>query len=92
MGHRCEHLGGFERNFIQQQLNLSSSRGKIASALGRSASTVGREVRRNSSGSDQSAGSLYDAAGAGARTISGWGRLERNCFRHMLLPKAKSAF
>jgi transposase, IS30 family len=69
MGHRYEHLGAFERNFIQRELNLKSSRGAIARALGRSASTVGREIRRYGGGSGPSAGcGGYDAAGAGSQT------------------------
>jgi transposase, IS30 family len=68
MGHHYEHLGALERNFIQRELNLKSSRRKIASALGRSVSTVSREIRRNVSASGESSGCGYDAAGAGART------------------------
>jgi IS30 family transposase len=69
MGHHYEHLGAFERNFIQRELNLKSSRRKIASALGRSVSTVSREIRRNGGGSAPSAGcGGYDAAGAGSQT------------------------
>jgi IS30 family transposase len=68
MGHRYEHLGVFEPNFIQLQLNLKSSRRKIVAALGRSVSTVSREIRRNGDGSDPSAGFGYDATGAGSQT------------------------
>jgi IS30 family transposase len=48
MGLHYDHLGAFERNFIQRQLNLKSSRREIASALGRSVSTVSRAGRRAS--------------------------------------------
>lgn len=68
MGCHYEHLGAFERNFIQQELNLKSSRNVIAKALGRSVSTVSREIRRNGGRSDQPEGCFYDASGAGART------------------------
>jgi transposase, IS30 family len=68
MGLHYEHLGALERNFIQRELNLKSSWRKIALALGRSVSTVSREIRRNGGGSDPSAECGYDAAGAGART------------------------
>jgi IS30 family transposase len=68
MGRHYEHLCAFERNFIQRELNLKSSRSRIALALGRSVSTVSREIRRNGGGSDQSSGCVYDAAGAGSRT------------------------
>jgi hypothetical protein len=34
MGHHYEDLGAFERNFIQRELNLKSSRRKIASRSG----------------------------------------------------------
>ena len=70
MGCHYEHLGAFERNFIQRELNLKSSRSQIALALGRSVSTVWREIRRNraSDPGDGRAGGLYDAAGACART------------------------
>ena len=69
MGLHYEHLGAFERNFIQRELNLRSSWRKIALALGRSVSTVSREIRRNGGGSAPSAGwRPYDAAGACART------------------------
>jgi transposase, IS30 family len=69
MGHHYEHLGALERNFIQRELNLKSSRNVIAKALGRSVSTVSREIRRNGGASGQPAAcGVYDAAGAGART------------------------
>jgi transposase, IS30 family len=69
MGLHYEHLGAFERNFIQRELNLKSSRRKIASALGRSVSTVSREIQRNGGGSEPSAGcGGYDAAGAGSQS------------------------
>ena len=68
MGRHYEHLGAHERNFIQRELNLGLSRSKIALALGRSVSTVSREVRRNGGASDLPAGcGFYDASGAGAR-------------------------
>ena len=73
MGHHYEHLGALERNFIQRELNLKSSRRQIALALGRSVSTVCREIRRNTASDpgDGRAGGLYDAAGACARTGEG---------------------
>jgi transposase, IS30 family len=84
MGHHYEHLGAFERNFIQRELNLKSSRRKIALGLGRSVSTVSREIRRNGGGSDPLAGcGGYDAAGAGARTaerLAEGTRLRENVF------------
>lgn len=53
------HLNVCERNFIQKHLNLSHSQRWIAGRLGRSVSSVSRDVRRN--------GGLeaYDAVGAG---------------------------
>ena len=52
MGHHYEHLGALERNFIQRELNLKSSRSQIALALGRSvrrfaerSGAIGRQIR-----------------------------------------------
>ena len=70
MGFHYEHLGALERNFIQRELNLKSSRNQIALALGRSLSTVSREIRRNGGACDQLAGCGYDATGAGGRTAA----------------------
>ena len=47
MGQHYHHLSAFERNFLQTQLNAGCNPGQIALALGRSRSTVSREVRRN---------------------------------------------
>lgn len=49
MGQHYQDFSAFERNFVQSRLNLGSMQMEIAVALGRSRSTVSREVRRNRS-------------------------------------------
>lgn len=63
MGQHYQHFSAFERNVLQHQLNLGSSQALIALTLGRSRSTVSREVRRNSAAASPSSGSGlgYDA-------------------------------
>ena len=63
MGQHYHHLSALERNVLQHQLNLGSSQALIALTLGRSRSTVSREVRRNRVASSPSSGSClgYDA-------------------------------
>jgi transposase, IS30 family len=63
MGQHYHHLSALERNVLQHQLNLGSSQALIASTLGRSRSTVSREVRRNGVAASPSSGSGpgYDA-------------------------------
>lgn len=63
MGQHYHHLSALERNVLQHQLNLGSSQALIALTLGRSRSTVSREVRRNSVAASPSLGSGpgYDA-------------------------------
>ena len=47
MGQHYHHFSAFERTVLQHQLNLGRSQAKIALALGRSRSTLSREIRRN---------------------------------------------
>lgn len=63
MGQNYHHLSALERNVLQHKLNLGSSQALIALTLGRSRSTVSREVRRNSVAASPSSGSGpgYDA-------------------------------
>ena len=61
MGQHYGHLSAVERNFLQSSLNKGRSRSWVAGALGRSRSTIGREVKR--CGGDCGG---YDAAGAGS--------------------------
>ena len=63
MGQHYHHFSALERNVLQQQLNLGSSQALIALTLGRSRSTVSREVRRNGVAASPSSGSGpgYDA-------------------------------
>ncbi len=63
MGQHYRHFSALERNVLQHQLNLGSSQALIALTLGRSRSTVSREVRRNSAAASPSSGSGlgYDA-------------------------------
>ena len=61
MGQHYGHLSVCERNFLQSSLNKERSRSWVAGVLGRSRSTIWREVKRW--GADCGA---YDAAGAGA--------------------------
>lgn len=78
MGKHYEQLSAEERNMIQTGLNEHLSLREISRRLGRSASTVSREVRRNavplqSNGSPRKracpgdARGRYDASGAGSR-------------------------
>ena len=69
MGQHYQHFIVSERNFIQSRLNVGSSRSEIALALGRSRSSVSREVRRNAS-SSSSVGSSYDAAYASKASLA----------------------
>lgn len=63
MSQNYHHLSALERNVLQHQLNLGSSQALIALTLGRSRSTVSREVRRNCVAASPSSGSGpgYDA-------------------------------
>lgn len=63
MGQHYHHFSALERNVLQHQLNLGSSQALIALTLGRSRSTVSREVKRNGVASSPSSGSClgYDA-------------------------------
>ena len=63
MGQHYHHFSALERNVLQHQLNLGSSQALIALTLGRSRSTVSREVRRNYVAASPSSGSClgYDA-------------------------------
>ena len=47
MGQHYHHFNAFERNVLQHQLNLGRSHAQIALSLGRSRSTIFREIRRN---------------------------------------------
>ena len=60
MGQHYGHLSVCERNFLQSSLNKERSRSWVAGVLGRSRSTIWREVKRW--GADCG---TYDAAGAG---------------------------
>jgi|TARA_R110000823_G_C15855475_1_gene492647 IS30 family transposase len=66
MGQHYHHFSALERNVLHHQLNLGSSQAQIALALGRSRSTVWREVRRNSAAASPSSrsGLAYDAGSA----------------------------
>ena len=59
MGQHYSHFSVFERNALQRDLNLGRSQAQIASFLGRSRSTISREIRRNSGACEQVSG--YDA-------------------------------
>lgn len=63
MSQHYHHFSAFERNVLQHQLNLGRSQGQIASMLGRSRSTVSREVRRNCATASpiSASGISYDA-------------------------------
>jgi IS30 family transposase len=61
MGQHYHHLSALERNVLQHQLNLGSSQALIALTLGRSRSTVSREVRRNGVTASPSSCPGYDA-------------------------------
>jgi IS30 family transposase len=63
MGQHYDHFSALERNVLQHQLNLGRSQVQIALALGRSRSTVSREVRRNTVVASSASGSSlnYDA-------------------------------
>ena len=60
MGRNYGHLSAVERNFLQSRLNMGDGQGAIARALGRSPSTISREIARFGASR-----SVYDAAGAG---------------------------
>ena len=64
MDQHYHHFSAFERNVLQHHLNLGHTQARIASALGRSRSTVSREVRRNSAVTSVAGGSglNYDAS------------------------------
>lgn len=47
MGQHYHHLSAYERNVLQHHLNQGHSQAQIAAFLGRSRSTVSREVKRN---------------------------------------------
>ena len=63
MGQHYHHFSAFERSVLRHQLNLGCSQSQIALALGRSRSTVSREIRRNavSTPSDPVSSLNYDA-------------------------------
>ena len=63
MGQHYDHFSALERNVLQHQLNLGRSQVQSALALGRSRSTVSREVRRNTVVASSASGSSlnYDA-------------------------------
>lgn len=61
MGQNYHHLSALERNVLQHQLNLGCSQALIALTLGRSRSTVSREVRRNCVTASPSSCTVYDA-------------------------------
>jgi len=60
MGQHYHHFSAFERNFLQSQLNAGCNLGQIALALGRSRSTVSREVKRNTVPASPASGSRLD--------------------------------
>lgn len=60
MGQHYHHFSALERNVLQHQLNLGSSQAQIALTLGRSRSTVSRELRRNCVAASPSSGSGLD--------------------------------
>lgn len=64
MDQHYHHFSALERNVLQHQLNLGLSQAQIALALGRSRSTVSREVRRNAVAASPDTGSIlnYDAS------------------------------
>ena len=64
MDQHYHHFSAFERNVLQHHLNHVHTQARIASALGRSRSTVLREVRRNSAVTSVAGGSglNYDAS------------------------------
>jgi transposase, IS30 family len=68
MGQHYQQLSACERNFIQSELNLGSSQSKIALSLGRSRSSVWREIGRNGV-TVAGTGSDYDAALASKATF-----------------------
>ena len=72
MGQHYLHFSAFERNVLQHQLNLGRSQAQIALTLGRSRSTVSREVRRNGAARFGSSGSgeSYDAAFASKASMT----------------------
>ena len=65
MGQVYNHIGADERNLIQRHLNLGRSQQWISAALGRPASAVSREIRRNCGVSG-----AYDAATACAGALA----------------------
>ena len=72
MGQHYHHFSAFERNVLQHHLNLGRSQAQIAFTLGRSRSTVSREVRRNCAvASPTSAfGMSYDAVFASQASLA----------------------
>ena len=72
MGQHYHHFSVYERNFLQHQMNLGRSQGEIALALGRSRSTLSREIRRNAAAVSPAAGSRqnYDAGIASRAAFS----------------------
>jgi len=72
MGQHYYHFSAFERNFLQHQLNLGCSQSQIALALGRSRSTVSREIRRNAAAVSSATGlrQNYDACFASRASFS----------------------
>ena len=72
MGQHYHHFSVFERNFLQSQLNLGRCQAQIALSLGRSRSTVSREVRRNvvAAPTGSASGLDYDAGVASRASFS----------------------
>nr|WP_316655719.1 IS30 family transposase [uncultured Gellertiella sp.] len=69
MGQHYQHFSAFERNFLQSRLNMGNTQAWIALALGRSRSTVSREVRRNAPPASPSH-LCYDAGIASRASLS----------------------
>jgi len=69
MGQHYQHFSTSDRNFIQSRINLGDTQTSIATALGRSRSSISRETRRNSM-PGVSVGSSYDASTASAASSS----------------------
>ena len=57
MDQHYHHFSAHERNVLQYQLNIGHSQLQIAPVLGRSRSTMSRELRRNSAAAETASGS-----------------------------------
>ncbi len=80
MGQHYHHFSALERNVLQHQLNLGRSQAQIAFALGRSRSTVSREVRRNSASAPSACGPGLDYD-AGFASQASFARRRRGLMR-----------